>query len=250
MSERELREGEVKESTETNKSNENGTSREQDILNDLTSEPSSIAVADKYHYVEEVHTKTGEEMHMAKANAGTGSLSSEEYKAISGLAKKHGGYWNRTKKGFHFKTKEDADAFLGESTDLNGGILYRIDEEEVRNEQFNDELRRYKEGKMDKNEILHLGLPYGAISQFIPNLPIVMNQHTVRKGTEKKHHVSIEALEDFPRYISNPIFIFQIKGGDRIGILTEIKDDSGKNVCVAIEMDKNIPKRQRLLTGQ
>ena len=114
------------------------------------------------------------------------------------------------------------------------------------NARFNGELRRYTEGYMATNEMFHLGLPQGAMRAFLPNLPIVMRQRVVSKGTEKKHHVGIEALHDMPQMISEPIMIFQ-RDTDTIGILTEMRDREGKNVCVAIEMRKSIQSGKDVL---
>lgn len=114
------------------------------------------------------------------------------------------------------------------------------------NARFNEELRRYTEGHMGNNEMFHLGLPQGAMRTFLPNLPIVMRQRVVSKGTEKKHHVGIEALHDMPQMISEPIMIFQ-RDADTIGILTEMRDREGKNVCVAIEMRKSIQSGKDVL---
>lgn len=44
------------------------------------------------------------------------------------------------------------------------------------------------------------------------------------------------SLKNMPKMMSLPIFIFQ-RADNAIGILTEMKDRDGKNVCVAIDMD-------------
>lgn len=107
------------------------------------------------------------------------------------------------------------------------------------NDQFNKELARYAKGEMKKNERLHLGLPNGVMRIFLPNLPIVMRQHILTKGSVSKHNVAIEALADMPLHISQPIFVFE-RSNDTLGILTEMKDRDNKNVCVAIELQKTI----------
>lgn len=114
------------------------------------------------------------------------------------------------------------------------------------NARFNGELQRYTEGRMGNNEMFRLGLPQGAMRAFLPNLPIVMRQRVVSKGTEKKHQVGIEALHDMPQMISEPIMVFQ-RDADTIGILTEMRDREGKNVCVAIEMRKSIQSGKEAL---
>lgn len=119
-------------------------------------------------------------------------------------------------------------------TDPNGGPRYRI-----QNETFNKELERFQNGEMKSNEMFNLGTPQGAMQLFLPNLPIVMRQRVLRKGIEKKHNVDISSLRNMPSYIYEPIFIFK-RDENSIGILTEITDRDGKNVCVAIELNKTI----------
>lgn len=84
-------------------------------------------MSDKYKYVLGTHTVTGADMHLAKPIV-EGSLSDEEYSAISKVARKHGGYWNRTKKAFHFDNEEKAQAFLNDSVEVQQ-VRYRIEED-------------------------------------------------------------------------------------------------------------------------
>ena len=118
----------------------------------------------------------------------------------------------------------------------NGDTLYRSDET---NERFNEELERYSNGNMDKNEMFHLGNPRGVMRMFLPDLPIVMRQRVVTKGAEKKHDVEVSALSDMPQQIAHPIFVFK-KDTDTIGILTEMKDRNGRNVFVAFDIADTI----------
>lgn len=117
--------------------------------------------------------------------------------------------------------------------------------EEV-NERFNEELSRYKDGRMKSNEMFHLGTPQGAMLAFLPDSPIVMRQKTIRKGTEKKHNVDVDMLKDMPAMIASPIFVFQ-RDVKKMGILTEMIDRDGKNVCVAIGMNKTIQDGTNIL---
>lgn len=118
----------------------------------------------------------------------------------------------------------------------DGDTLYRSDET---NERFNEELERYSNGNMGKNEMFHLGNPRGVMRMFLPDLPIVMRQRVVTKGAEKKHDVEISALSDMPQQIAHPIFVFK-KDTDTIGILTEMKDRNGRNVFVAFDIADTI----------
>lgn len=107
------------------------------------------------------------------------------------------------------------------------------------NNAFNTQLRRYISGQMPKNEFLTLGEVRGIMRGFLPNLPIVMRQRILSKASETKHNVELMSLTDLPEKIAHPIFVFQ-RDSQTIGILTEIKDREGKNVCVAIELNRSI----------
>lgn len=117
--------------------------------------------------------------------------------------------------------------------------------EEV-NERFNNELTRYQNGEMDKNEMLHLGRPQGVMKQFLPDLPIVVRQRILKKGSEKKHNIDVAALANMPRHLSSPIFVFQ-RSDNALGVLTEMQDRDGKNVCVAIELGREIQNGGEML---
>ena len=112
-------------------------------------------------------------------------------------------------------------------------------EQQTANERFNNELTRYQNGEMDKNEMLHLGRPQGVMRTFLPNLPIVMRQRVIKKGSEKKHDVDVSAIMNMPQHLSSPILVFQ-RSEDTIGVLTDMRDRNGKNVCVAIELKRQI----------
>ena len=104
---------------------------------------------------------------------------------------------------------------------------------------FNNQLTRYISGVMPEQEIINLGNPQGVMRLFLPELPIVMRQRILSKANATKHNVDLKALADLPHNISNPIFVFQ-RDAKTIGVLTEIKDRDGKNVCVAIELKRTI----------
>lgn len=107
------------------------------------------------------------------------------------------------------------------------------------NARFNAELDGYINGRSKANMMFHVGNPMGVMQIFLPNLPIVMRPRVINKATNTKHDVSVEALHDLPKRISAPIFVFQ-RDDNALGVLTEIKDNNGKNVCVAIELNKII----------
>lgn len=114
------------------------------------------------------------------------------------------------------------------------------------NKAFNIELERYLNGNMATNEMLHLGLPQGIMIDFLPNLPIVMRQRILTKASVKKHDVDLSALHNLPQHLSAPIFVFK-RADNNLGVLTEMKDRNGKNICVAIELNKTIQDGKEFL---
>lgn len=149
-------------------------------------------------------------------------------------AKKNGG------KPDVFEAAEDAAmrarAGVDEPMEKSGLEAERADNS---NTLFNEELSRFQNGEMAKNEILHLGVPEGIIRHFMPRLPIVMRQRILTKGSVKKHNVDVGALRDMPFKISKPIFIFK-RSDNQLGVLTEMRSRDGKNIFVAIELNKTI----------
>ena len=127
-------------------------------------------------------------------------------------------------------------------TKLNDGKR----EQQTANEHFNAELIRYQNGEMDKNEMLHLGRPQGVMRAFLPDLPIVMRQRILTKGSVRKHNVAVKALANMPNHLSHPIFVFK-RSDNALGVLTEMQDLDGKNVCVAIELNRQIQNGGELL---
>lgn len=110
---------------------------------------------------------------------------------------------------------------------------------EAANNRFNEELERYERGGMKTNEYLSVGMPLGVMRMFMPDIPIIIRQHVLSKASVSKHNVELSALKDLPSYISDPIFVFQ-RDNNTLGILTEMKDRDGKNICVAIELGTTI----------
>lgn len=120
-----------------------------------------------------------------------------------------------------------------------GNFRARLNDLKSINEQFNKELQEYINNGAKANTLFHLGMPQGVMRTFLPNLPIVMRPRIMNKSSQTKHNVDATALRNLPTMISEPIFVFQ-RDNDTLGVLTEIKDRDGKNVCVAIELNKTI----------
>lgn len=69
---------------------------------------SQVQGADIVTINKDKHTKTGEDLYVAKIKD---RVSRDEYNRIKGIAKEHNGYYSTTKRGFIFKTEADAEAF-------------------------------------------------------------------------------------------------------------------------------------------
>lgn len=130
----------------------------------------------------------------------------------------------------------------------SGGTMVAEDIDGLKrdNSTFNAQLTKYQAGDMTSNEFLNVGNPRGIMKLFLPDLPIIMRQRVIRKGIEKKHNVAIEGLYDMPKHLSAPIFVFQ-RDENSLGILTEMKDREGKNICVAIELSRLIQNGKEYL---
>ena len=135
------------------------------------------------------------------------------------------------------------DAAKRDELGLNRNEVFREESEDIQieraAEKFNKQLERYSRGEMAKSETLRVGMPQGVMRHFLPNLPIVMRQRILTKASVKKHNVDVMGLRDMPRHLSNPIFVFK-RTDDVLGVLTEMRDRDGKNVCVAIELNRRI----------
>lgn len=130
----------------------------------------------------------------------------------------------------------------------SGGTMVAEDIDGLKrdNSTFNAQLTKYQAGDMTSNEFLNVGNPRGIMKLFLPDLPIIMRQRVIRKRIEKKHNVAIEGLYDMPKHLSAPIFVFQ-RDENSLGILTEMKDREGKNICVAIELSRLIQNGKEYL---
>jgi hypothetical protein len=98
--------------------NEPVNARTSTIVQPETPKPQPAQRKADYEYKLDKNTRTGENMHLV--NYGGARLSDADYKAIERNAKANGGYYNRFKKAWHFKTEEDARKFM-ESVNASEG---------------------------------------------------------------------------------------------------------------------------------
>ena len=209
---------------------------------------------------------------LATKNGWNFRLATEEY--MAGLAEKgfeNNGFWSKVRKFFvdmfrrakiaigvklndndlrymlwrsyQMQTSKGAMA-VAEDVDMKrklgvGNFRARLNDLQSINEQFNNELQDYIDNGAKANTLFHIGMPQGVMRMFLPHLPIVMRPRIINKSSQTKHNVDAFALRNLPSMISEPIFVFK-REENTLGVLTEIKDRDGKNVCVAIELNKTI----------
>ena len=127
--------------------------------------------------------------------------------------------------------------------DMARGAIAETDavREEREDARFVNDLARYERGEMKSNERFSLGMPRGIAREFLPELPIEMSQRVLRKSVEKKHSVPFSSLGELMSELASPIMVFQ-RTDNAVGFLTEIKDEQGRNVFVAIELNRKEQK--------
>ena len=127
--------------------------------------------------------------------------------------------------------------------DMARGAMAETDavREEREDARFVNDLARYERGEMKSNERFSLGMPRGIAREFLPELPIEMSQRVLRKSVEKKHSVPFSSLGELMSELASPIMVFQ-RADNAVSFLTEIKDEQGRNVLVAIELNRKEQK--------
>ncbi len=120
------------------------------------------------------------------------------------------------------------DAMLSESANI-----------EDANNSFNIQLNRYVNGNMPTQEYVEVGKPLGVMKMFLSDVPIVVRQRVLHKANVTKHNIDLLQLQNLPGMLAEPIFVFQ-RNAKTLGVLTELRDRDGKNVCVAIELNRSI----------
>lgn len=105
------------------------------------------------------------------------------------------------------------------------------------NERFNNELDKWGKGEMGANEYIHAGVPFGVLRGFMPDLPIILRQKVLSKS-RKKHDLTSADLINLPSALANPIFVFK-STDNTISVLTELQNNKGESLFVAIELGSN-----------
>ncbi|MDR1897275.1 MAG: hypothetical protein LBR10_10850, partial [Prevotellaceae bacterium] len=117
---------------------------------------------------------------------------------------------------------------------------------EAVNQQFNQELQQYIDGKLSSTHQFNIGNPTDILSNHLPNIPLWIKQNVFKKAS-KKHGIALQTLKNLPKSLSNPIFIFKSKDGNSKVILTEITDNKGNNILAAIHLNAQVQKGNKRL---
>lgn len=118
-----------------------------------------------------------------------------------------------------------------------GREIYREDDIEIVNEQFNEDLRALTEDNAN-NIVLNVGIPSDILlSAGVEDKPMKLYGNKVISKM-KKHGFSLSELKDLPKAVADPIAVFEGSVDDSTAVLTELKF-GGKNVLVSISLGKN-----------
>ncbi|MDE6246633.1 MAG: hypothetical protein K2M41_02170 [Muribaculaceae bacterium] len=141
---------------------------------------------------------------------------------------------------------EAEDITMRRNTGYDDAMLSESAKAEEANYRFNRQLNHYMNGNMTTQEYIEVGKPLGIMKMFLSDMPIVVRQRVLRKASETKHNIELSQLQNLPTMLSEPIFVFQ-RDAKTLGVLTELIDRDGKNVCVAIELNRSIQSGARIL---
>ncbi len=105
--------------------------------------------------------------------------------------------------------------------------------------EFNDNLKLFKQNKLGKYFRFILGCPSKILlSKGFNNNIIFITAQTISEKIKTHKNINIDSLKNFPKYIHEPIAIFQSKQFDNAKvILTEIKAINDENIVVAIHIN-------------
>ena len=106
------------------------------------------------------------------------------------------------------------------------------------NNSYNEQIERWESGEMRPDESIQVGYPMGVMRHFMSNVPILLRQKVLSKS-RKKHGLTAAEMKNLPEAIAKPIFVFKSKA-ETISVLTELKSEDGKNMFVAIELEKDL----------
>lgn len=120
------------------------------------------------------HTKTGEMIPQAKLKEQI-----DNYKEISAIAKRHGGYYSRYSKSFLFKSEKDRDAFVREADTRLSGTKYSTSGEMTEAERMRSEARELSrdEWTPKQKKIADFGEQMGVPVVFIDADPRLHGYH-------------------------------------------------------------------------
>ena len=108
--------------------------------------------------------------------------------------------------------------------------------------RFYNQLREWLNGTMPKDGFFDLGTtPDLLLKHGAKKLPIVMENDVVWKFTSnyKDHGIALDEVAKLPSQIANPILLLRGSVPDSFVILTELEDKKGREVIVALHLNKH-----------
>ena len=131
--------------------------------------------------------------------------------------------------------------------DLVSGIDYtesgthsKADESKFRNEEWEQSISEWKDGKMDESRTLTVlrSTPEILVRCGAENRAITISKSALDKSTKKKHAVSIDDVRGLPSALEDPVAVLQSETEpDSLVVLTEFLEGD-KKVLVAIRLDR------------
>lgn len=111
---------------------------------------------------------------------------------------------------------------------------------------YNERLRIILSGTNENYNPLELGNPSDKLTNCgIPDIPIEMAvQRLIDKKLQSNHPFSLVAVAHMPKYLANPIAVFQSKTRIDCKVIFTEMENKGINMVVAIEMNKRYGKKQ------
>jgi len=140
--------------------------------------------------------------------------------------------WNDTQ--MESKLGQIGEALKNQLFDQSGNVKLGGFNEWNTNQKFKSDVQSWISGDIPAGKNLTLGSNFKSLElSGADKLPLVMNEHVLRKASEK-HGINPEALTELPDSIKNPIMIFNSATvPDGLVVLTELESE-GRNLVAAI----------------
>ena len=115
------------------------------------------------------------------------------------------------------------------------GIRYDL------NEPIQSQINRWKAGDMASSEVFYFGRTPQNLTKIlnISNLPLMMTQETMIKGTGGKHSVSFDEIANIRSAINDPLIVFKGSVPNSYALITRLESTDRYPILIALHMDKH-----------